>query len=341
MSWPPPQQLLLLSCCCCCCRPVALALPPAAAAAAAAATAQPVTAIFTADGPGVRGCFRSPTLLSTDTSVLAIAAHHWDRGESACNDVGLKAIVARSTVDGITWSRQTTVLNDSLPSRFPGHDGISMGTALWDNRTKTVLLLYATCSHVPGRAAPAPAHCAHSKLLISSTDRGGSWRASRNLTAQLHALPGIWAPGPATGIQVGTAVAVVHVASWPLIGARRARHSLHVVPCQWVAVLTHGAPITHSWKTGARGCSRAAPTAPGRSIRPRRPCAPSRSASGAIPTGCRGRWPASPTTAACRARPATTSRTRCTARAPIDELGLIISELAEIHLPFHPLWRQF
>ena len=51
-------------------------------------------------------------------------------------------------------------------------DGISMGTAVWDNHTKTVFLFYVTCGHVPGRAAPAPAHCAHSKLLISSTDEG-------------------------------------------------------------------------------------------------------------------------------------------------------------------------
>lgn len=77
-----------------------------------------------------------------------------------------------------------------------------MGTALWDARTKTAHLLYATCSHVPGRAAPAPAHCAHSKLLISSTDEGKSWGKICNLTTQLASMPGIWAPGPATGIQL-------------------------------------------------------------------------------------------------------------------------------------------
>ena len=77
-----------------------------------------------------------------------------------------------------------------------------MGTALWDARTKTVHVLYVTCSHVPGRAAPAPAHCAHAKLLISSTDEGTTWGVPRNLTAQLSKMPGIWAPGPATGIQL-------------------------------------------------------------------------------------------------------------------------------------------
>ena len=93
-------------------------------------------------------------------------------------------------------------MNDSLPSQYPGHDGISMGTALWDNRTKTVHFFFATCSHVPGRAAPAPAHCAHSKLLISSTDAGRTWGAVRNITSQLKTMPGIWAPGPATGVQL-------------------------------------------------------------------------------------------------------------------------------------------
>ena len=77
-----------------------------------------------------------------------------------------------------------------------------MGTALWDNRTRTVHLFYATCSHVPGRAAPAPARCAHSKLLVSSTDEGRTWGAVRNITSQLTTMTGIWAPGPATGIQL-------------------------------------------------------------------------------------------------------------------------------------------
>jgi hypothetical protein len=57
--------------------------------------------IFTASGAGSAGCYRSPTLLSTDRVLLAFAAHHWDAHESECNDVGLKAIVIRSSVDGI------------------------------------------------------------------------------------------------------------------------------------------------------------------------------------------------------------------------------------------------
>ena len=58
--------------------------------------------IFQASGPRSVGCYRSPTLLATDRTLLAFAAHHWDTHESECNDVGLKAIVVRSTIDGIT-----------------------------------------------------------------------------------------------------------------------------------------------------------------------------------------------------------------------------------------------
>ena len=166
-----------------------------------------LTALFRADGNAKHpafGCFRSPTLLRAGSSVLAIAAHHWDSKASACSDVGLKAIVVRSTRDGQTWSTPRTILNDTAPSRFPGEDGISMGTALWDPSTKTVFLFYATCSHVPGRAAPAPAHCPHAKLVVTSADEGQTWSVPRNLTAELAAMPGIWAPGPATGISLPT-----------------------------------------------------------------------------------------------------------------------------------------
>ena len=58
--------------------------------------------IFKASGASSAGCYRSPTLLATDTTLLAFAAHHWDTHESNCNDVGLKAIVVRSTIDGVT-----------------------------------------------------------------------------------------------------------------------------------------------------------------------------------------------------------------------------------------------
>ena len=66
-----------------------------------AASALP-TAIFNASGPGAAGCYRSPTLLSTGSRLLALAAHHWDSRESACNDVGLKAVVIRTSMDGVT-----------------------------------------------------------------------------------------------------------------------------------------------------------------------------------------------------------------------------------------------
>ena len=166
-------------------------------------------ALFRADGNtkhAAFGCYRSPTLLRAGSSLLAIAAHHWDPKESACNDVGLKAIVVRSTRDGKVWSDPRTILNDTAPSRFPGEDGISMGTALWDTHTKTAFLFYVTCGHVPGRAAPAPAHCPHAKFVMTSSDEGMSWSLPRNLTAALAAMgmPGIWAPGPATGISLPT-----------------------------------------------------------------------------------------------------------------------------------------
>ena len=53
-------------------------------------------------------------------------------------------------------------------------------------------------------AAPAPAHCPHAKFVLTSSDEGQSWSAPRNLTAELAAMPGIWAPGPATGISLPT-----------------------------------------------------------------------------------------------------------------------------------------
>ena len=183
--------------------PAATAQRPPSAGQTPTAPTPPLSAVFaSAPGPGALGCYRSPTLLSTGSTLLAIAAHHWDTATSPCNDVGLKAIVVRASTDGVRWSPQRLIFNDSLPSRWPGHDGISMGTALWDNHTRTVFLILATCSHVPGRAAPAPAHCPHSKLLLRSTSEGRSWSAPKNITAQLGGIPGIWAPGPATGIQL-------------------------------------------------------------------------------------------------------------------------------------------
>eukprot|EP01051_Picozoa_sp_SAG22_P015559 SAG22_NODE_2050_length_3084_cov_2.021106_2_plen_629_part_01 len=116
--------------------------------------------------------------------------------------MGLKAIVVRDSRDGRSWSAPRTVLNDTLPSKWPGDDGISMGTAVYDGVRRTVLLFYAACSHVPGRAAPAPAHCPHSKLLVRSPDQGQHWSAPQDLTGMLAAMPGIWGPGPATGIQI-------------------------------------------------------------------------------------------------------------------------------------------
>ena len=87
MARPLLLPLLLLGSCCH--GPAVQLLPP--------------TAIFRASGgPGAAGCFRSPTLLQTDSKLLALAAHHWDSHESPCNDVGLKVIVVRSSVDGIT-----------------------------------------------------------------------------------------------------------------------------------------------------------------------------------------------------------------------------------------------
>ena len=55
------------------------------------------------------------------------------------------------------------------------------------------------CSHVAEKAA----YCPRTKLLLGSTDEGESW-SIRNVTAELAAagVPGVWAPGPSTGIQL-------------------------------------------------------------------------------------------------------------------------------------------
>ena len=169
----------------------------------------PMSPVFTATGSAqspVAGCYRSPILLRTRSSLLAIAVHHWDSRLSPCNDVGLKAITSRRSTDGNSWGEQRTILNDTLPSAYPGDDGISMGTAVYDNRTQTIFLFYTVCSHVPGRASKAPARCpgGHGKFVLTSKDDGVSWSAPANITSQLHDMPGIWAPGPATGIQTAT-----------------------------------------------------------------------------------------------------------------------------------------
>ena len=191
---------------------MALLLVAAATGAGGISTppAGALTPVFTATGAGVHnastgaGCFRSPTLLRVGSSLLAFAAHHWDTSKSPCNDVGLKAIVVRDSRDGKSWSPPRAILNDTLPSKYPGDDGISFGTAVYDTSTRTVFFFYVTCSHVPGRAAPAPAHCPHSKFVLRSTDEGVHWSAPQDVTSMLATIPGIWAPGPATGIQLPT-----------------------------------------------------------------------------------------------------------------------------------------
>jgi len=103
MARPLLLPLLLLGSCCH--GPAVQLLPP--------------TAIFRASGPGAAGCFRSPTLLQTDSKLLALAAHHWDSHESPCNDVGLKAIVVRSSVDGITCVDRAAHRAGSNPHSCP------------------------------------------------------------------------------------------------------------------------------------------------------------------------------------------------------------------------------
>jgi hypothetical protein len=92
--------------------------------------------IFHASGPRSVGCYRSPTLLATDRTLLAFAAHHWDTHESECNDVGLKAIVVRSTIDGITCVHSCTysylLLVPALPTPDSqrAHDGCTCAAPL-------------------------------------------------------------------------------------------------------------------------------------------------------------------------------------------------------------------
>ena len=117
------------------------------------------TTLFSATNESsAAGCFRSPTLISTGTTLLALAVHRWDSAKGACADWGLKALVLRTSVDGRTWSPARTIWNDTLPSHlWQDHDGFSMGTAVFDTQTKTTHVLFA--GHVKPCCACASSSC--------------------------------------------------------------------------------------------------------------------------------------------------------------------------------------
>jgi sialidase-1 len=76
------------------------------------------------------------------------------------------------------------------------NDGVSLGTMVFDDYTKTIFLFFVGCSHVYATG------CARTKFLTKSSDEGRTWSKPVNITTTFAAdLPGIWSPGPATGIQ--------------------------------------------------------------------------------------------------------------------------------------------
>jgi hypothetical protein len=178
--------LLLVPCCC----SHSLAEPPA--------HDFDVDVFVSGMGEGAGGCFRIPTILSANGTLLVFA----ERRFITCNDMSPHSIeLRRSTDAGLSWLPQQSLDTVGPQCKTPAcnvakNGTVSNGAAVADEMTGTIFFAYRRTSVTP---------YGFWTYVVSSTDLGATWSRPMNKGLSREGT----SPGQGAGVQLASGRLVI------------------------------------------------------------------------------------------------------------------------------------